>query len=58
MLALVGDAKEGREGDDPGRGGASWGVAASVSGWMARAVRGEVLRLLGAEVSIASQLMF
>lgn len=60
ILARVGDAKEGRLGDDPVGGRASCGVVDSGSGCTATAtaVRGDVLRLLGAEVSIAAQLGF
>jgi hypothetical protein len=59
-LARVGEANEGRFGDEPGRGRGSRGVVdwASASGSMATAVRGDVLRLLGAEDSIAGQLSF
>lgn len=57
-LALVGEANEGRLGDEPARGRASRGVVDSGAGWMGSAVRGEVLRRLGAEVSIAVQLGF
>lgn len=59
-VALVGEANEGRLGDEAGRGRASRGVVDSGSGWgwRATAVRGDVRRLLGAEVSIAWQLGF
>lgn len=55
-LARVGEANDGRLGNDPAGGSASRGVVDSVSGWTGTAVRGDVLRLLGAEVSIAAQL--
>ena len=58
-LARVGDANEGRLVVVPARGGASRGVVVTVdsdSGWMGMAVRGEVLRLFGAEVSMVIQL--
>ena len=57
-VALVGEANEGRLGDEPGRDKASRGVVDSGSGCRAMAVRGDVRRRLGAEVSIAWQLGF
>jgi hypothetical protein len=56
ILAFVGDANDGRFGDDAGLENGSVGVVDS--GWTATAVRGDVLRLLGAEVSIAQNLGF
>jgi hypothetical protein len=55
-LARVGEANDGRLGDDPAGGRASRDVVDSGSGCTGTAVRGDVLRLLGAEVSIAAQL--
>jgi hypothetical protein len=53
MLARVGEAKDGLVGEEPRRRGASWMEAEGCSsGWTATAVRGEVLRRLGAEVSM------
>ncbi len=61
-VARVGEANEGRLGDEPGCGRASRGVVESVGpgagAGIAAAVRGEVRRLLGAELSITAQLQF
>jgi hypothetical protein len=55
-LARVGEANDGRLGDDPAGGRPSRDAVDSGSGCTGTAVRGDVLRLLGAEVSIATQL--
>ena len=57
-LARVGEANEGRLGDEPARVGASWGVVDWGSGCTGTAFRGDVRRRLGAGDSIAAQLSF